>query len=668
VPDIVAAMEGYRRWTDPLLRQAYREAEAGGNARKQLHASLALLPVERDQSGYLYGRLLDARPHEVAVIRDALDPYRTELVDRLWAVAERPEKGKEEQRLRAAAALARYDPDGRRWDQSCCLVAEDLVSVNAVYLGLWSEALRPVRASLLLPLSGIFRDRRPERTAERTLATNLLADYAGDRPEILADLLMDADEKQFAVLYPKFQAHGDRGLGILTGEAGRKVPPEATEADKETLAKRQANAVVALLKMHWPAKVWPLLKHSPDPRARSYLIHRLGPLGAEAGAIIMRLDEESDVSIRRALLLSLGEYGENDLPPRERDALLPRLFGLYRDEPDAGLHGAAEWLLLRWGQHDKLKEMEGEWREDGEDTRTKREARLGRIRQAITKGTDQGQWYVNGQGQTMVVIPGPITFQMGSPPTEDGREGGAAGKVEMRHEKRIGRSFAIAAREVTVEQFLRFRKDQFYDRVYSPTGDCPVNSVTWYEAAAYCNWLSDREGIARDQWCYLPNEHEKYAEGMKLAPGYLHRTGYRLPTEAEWEFACRAGSVTSRHYGESEALLGQYAWYTKNSLDRGMLPGVPGQFGVPGGRLKPNDLGLFDMLGNALEWCQDESGDYQAGEDVEVGSEIKDKNIRVLRGGSLSSQSMNVRSAVRDSFVPTFPYIYLGLRPARTFR
>src|SRR5262249_32361217 len=148
VPDIVAAMEGYRRWTDPLLRQAYQEAEAGGNARKQLHASLALLPVERDQVGDLYGRLLDARPHEVAVIRDALDPYRTALVERLWAVAEKPERGKEEQRLRAAAALARYDPDGRRWDQSCCQVAEDLVSVNAVYLGLWSEALRPVRAAL----------------------------------------------------------------------------------------------------------------------------------------------------------------------------------------------------------------------------------------------------------------------------------------------------------------------------------------------------------------------------------------------------------------------------------------------------------------------------------------------------------------------------------------
>ena len=177
------------------------------------------------------------------------------------------------------------------------------------------------------PLADIFRDRNAERAAERTLATNLLADYAADQPQVLADLLMDADEKQFAVIYPKFKDRGERGSAPADRrdrqETASRPALRGRQAGK--LAKRQANAAVALLRMNQPEKVWPLLKHSPDPRVRSYLIHRLGPLGADAGAIIKQLDEEPDLTIRRALLLSLGEFGEKELPPDARTALLPKL-------------------------------------------------------------------------------------------------------------------------------------------------------------------------------------------------------------------------------------------------------------------------------------------------------------------------------------------------------
>ena len=121
-----------------------------------------------------------------------------------------------------------------------------------------------------------------------------------------------------------------------------KLPADLPSSDdqREKLAKRQANAAVALLRMNQPAKVWPLLKHSPDPRVRSYLIHRLGPLGADAGAIVKQLDEESDLTIRRALILSLGEYGETEFTPDARNALLPKLQEMYRTASDPGLHAA----------------------------------------------------------------------------------------------------------------------------------------------------------------------------------------------------------------------------------------------------------------------------------------------------------------------------------------
>jgi serine/threonine protein kinase/formylglycine-generating enzyme required for sulfatase activity len=665
VPAIVSEMAPYRRWLDRLLREANHQAELQQDDRKRLHTSLALLPVDASQVEYLKGRLLDAEPGNVSVIRDALAPHQAELVDWLWAVAESPEKGKESQLLRAAAALAKYDPEGERWEKVQSLVANDLVRVPAVYLSTWMDLLRPVRKKLLDPLGDEYRLVIHE--VAPSLATEILADYAADSPHVLADLLMDADAKQFTVIFPRLKERAEHGLPLLTGEVGKHLPPDVPCSDerRETLAKRQANAAVALLRLGQADKVWPLLKHSDDPRVRSYLIHRLSPLGADSGAIIKRLDEERDITIRRALLLALGEFDEKALPPDARQALLPRLQDVYRTDADPGLHASVEWLLRRWQQKAWLKQVNDEWAKDKEG----RAMRMEGIEQLLTRDKEKSppQWYVNGQGQTMVVVPGPVEFLMGSPPTEAGREGGAEGKFEMRHRRRIGRSFAIAATEVTVEQFLRFRKDHGYHKQYAPTKDHPIHAVSWYDAAAYCNWLSEQEGIPPDQWCYEPSARTGFAEGMKLASNHLLRTGYRLPIEAEWEFSCRAGALTSRYFGQAEDLMGTYGWYAKHSLVRWTLPV---------GSLKPNDLGLFDMLGNAAEWCQDSFTAYKLGEGAKVIQDIEGQNMeinsvqgRVERGAAFDSQPAFMRSADRSyRYQPMVQDISVGFRPARTFR
>ena len=225
------------------------------------------------------------------------------------------------------------------------------------------------------------------------------------------------------------------------------------------------------------------------------------------------------------------------------------------------------------------------------------------------------RWFVSSQGQTFAVIEGRVEFRMGSPLNEPDRFG-----HEIPHRRVIPRRFAIAAKEVTVEQFQQFvqanpKHEQYgiaqndLDRFSSPKQGGPMVGVSWYAAVAYCNWLSKQEKVPETEWCYLPNkkegykEGEGYEEGMTLPENVLERKGYRLPTEAEWEYGCRAGAGTSRYYGSKVDLLGRYAWYNATSPDRAR----------PCGSLQPNDLGLFDMLGNVYEWCQEQYYDYPEG-------------------------------------------------------
>jgi serine/threonine protein kinase len=213
VPSLVKKLAPYRRWANARLLRHTQDAPA--DSKERLHASLALVPVDDRPVEYLYQHhLLTAGPTELPAIRDALFPHRNSLIERLWTVVEQPEKGKESQRLRAAAALAAYDSDSQRWDHVREPVALDLVSVPAGHLASWKESFRPVAGNLLLPLRGIFRDRQ-RRETDRSLATEVLVDYAASQPEFLADLLLDADDAQFAVLFPKLAEHADLGTKLL---------------------------------------------------------------------------------------------------------------------------------------------------------------------------------------------------------------------------------------------------------------------------------------------------------------------------------------------------------------------------------------------------------------------------------------------------------------------
>lgn len=415
--------------------------------------------------------------------------------------------------------------------------------------------------------------------------------------------------------------------------------PLIAEIEKETLARRQANAAVAALRMGHGEKVWPLLKQSPDPRLRSWIIHLLSPLKATPDDIVGQLSNESDVSIRRALILILGEFSESS--QLDRSAVTKRLLDWYRNDPDPGIHSASEWVLRRWGQENELAAVDQEL--------------------ATSQVEAQRGWYVTRKHQhTMAVLSGPIEYLMGSPNNEPDRT-----SFEYLHRQKIDRPFSLATKEVTVGQFQEFLRanpeiGHTFTKRYAPEEDCPQISVTWYEAAAYCRWLSEEENVPEDQMCYPPIPEIK--EGMRLPSDYLSRTGYRLPTEAEWEYACRSQSESSRHYGQTTELLGRYGWYTSNSQDRTW----------PVGSLKPNEFGLFDMQGNVYEWCQERYVSYSGGlgspaADVEDQRPVSGTVRRVLRGGSFSVDPWLLRSAYRLSYQPVNRASLSGFRLARTY-
>ena len=143
---------------------------------------------------------------------------------------------------------------------------------------------------------------------------------------------------------------------------------------------------------------------------------------------------------------------------------------------------------------------------------------------------------------------------------------------------------------------------------------------------------------------------------MKVKANCQALSGYRLPREVEWEYACRAGTVTAWTHGSDPDLLGHYAWYALNANSTMH----------PVGTLKPNGLGLFDAHGNAWQWCHDVCD--KDNNDNKCDLEINNTQFCTLRGGAFYYVAWLARSAYRIRFEPAFRGNYDGFRVARTFR
>ena len=339
-----------------------------------------------------------------------------------------------------------------------------------------------------------------------------------------------------------------------------------------------------------------------------------------------RLYVETDPKSARVRILNIGPafYQGMDLEP-----------GRYQVEISAeGYETEKQWVTLGAGE-DKYLDIN--------------------LKQASVVGSGYQEKKINNSLGMAFVYVEPGSFMMGSSASESGRD-----KDEKQHRVTLSKGFYMQSTEVTIGQWRRFvsdtgfqseaelqgwawiyngkkweqKKGYYWDKTgFSQNDNQPVTCVSWNDVQKYMGWLNRKEGTNR----------------------------YRLPTEAEWEYAARAGSTTAFANGRITELkcghdsnLDAMGWYCGNSNKQTH----------PVAQKQPNDWGLYDMHGNVWEWCQDwYDKDYPTG-NVTDPTGPSSGSVRVLRGGSWGSLARGCRSAVRDGSLPDSRHDYLGFRLA----
>jgi len=187
------------------------------------------------------------------------------------------------------------------------------------------------------------------------------------------------------------------------------------------------------------------------------------------------------------------------------------------------------------------------------------------------------------------------------------------------------KNYEMGKYTVTIAEYMHFikaTKKEKLDKWTKEKENHPVTDVSWHDAVEFCNWLNEQQ--------------TKYV--------------YRLPTEGEWEYACRAGTDTKWSFGDDKKELDKYAWYDKNSYNLGKEHKDYGTHTV--GEKKSNPWGFYDMHGNVFEWCEDW---YD-----------KEEKNKLLRGGSWDISAFSTRSAFRSDRTPSDRSIVVGFRLLRT--
>ncbi len=560
-------------------------------------------------------------PDFVSSASESLAVYAEQLTDRCWKIVEESTDDDKAnahalkiRRFRAAQLLARINPpetqdSKQRWIASSAMLSDLLLHACMRHPDQYqalAKSMQPAASTLIPPLS-MSLGARPDDSLSR-FAITLLAEYTKDDMTVRTRLCLDAVDWQEELMIPE-SATLDKS--VLRQIADLPVDESVPELQQNVLARRKAVAATFLLSLPGEESdsLWNLLRRSPNSTVRTLMIEFLRHRNIPLSRIVARLQSETDPGLQAALILAIGDFDANDpdLTTDDRAFVVHQ----FRTASDAGVHSAAEWLLRKWGESKAISELPV-----GVESIASS--------QADATGSEwvDRQWIRTPHGHTLARIPG--------------------SRIEGLH-----RDFLMATHEVTVEQMHQFNPDQYVALHWAPTPDCPAHVIKWPDAVAYCNWLSRQEGLKP----FYPSETAA-AESFVAAEADYNGPGYRLPTTAEWKFACRSGSATDRFFGTDLSVIGRYGWFEGNSIRKASPSHEEAVTAKPTGLLRPNDFGLFDMFGNIDEWCND-PGQFGTAE-------------REFRGGNAGGWDYSMTTNRTGSVPIRIEYNSIGFRICRT--
>ncbi|MCC6509529.1 MAG: SUMF1/EgtB/PvdO family nonheme iron enzyme [Pirellulaceae bacterium] len=613
---------------------ALKSALNSPDKNQQLRAQLALLPSNEELLWEVTETMLsgDARTADLLAIQ--LKPYLPKLSKRMWALVKDENTQAYERVLNAAVFLAHCCPEDSHWSSESTLLnlSRALLQDDLTNLSTRLESFQNVKDKLVIGLRSLTRMPHLLPSSEHVLRIfNVWDILVQDDVDQTVDLMVNAPPMMYTTILGRMQADEAtiRSLQKYSESGGpddEKIPPKTRRHQRHL-------AAMALLALGHDDSYWSFWRHSPTPDNIVSQLSLVGYAPLTRAAILKRLRSsqaltpvkhlpdslkdrlfDATLSQRRYLLMALSRANPHELPDAERTELIEEMSALCSQDADPGMRAAAE-RMLAYLQATPAQRLGP--RSDAPD---------GQIRSQA--------WSVNSLDEVMIEIP-------------------ASETVPYR--------YALAGCEVQRQHFEQFLKETQHAwqghklsqdaAAQEVDGHCAQIQLSWYDAAAFCNWLSRKEGLDE---CYQPNEQGLFAAGMRIKPNILKLSGYRMPTGAEWETGCRAGATTLCSFGESTFMSNYYAWDSQYSDNHTQ----------PVGSLLPNSLGLFDAHGNASEWTMDVESSETPMNWIGV---VEDHQSRIHRGGGFNAiRQTAMSSVVRNPTPPHERLEHVGLRLARS--
>lgn len=512
-------------------------------------------------------------------------------------------------------------------------------------------SLSTTRGVLLPPLENLevfpkqlvrdeLREQFQSASGSRRLALAFARAHFGDPdPQLLVGSIGTAASYEADNFVRALKTDTDNSLAAIRTAAAQTAGPDHWQA--------LARLAIVALHLGDASLIEQVSAVREDPGQRTTLIREAAVWHGDLGTLCDAVQESDNAAVRSALVLAGGSVPANQMTGSVREKWVGLLEDLFRSSPDALTHSAAGWALRELGV------------EEPDISRTENAAALADL-----------EWQTNSLGMTLIRVPaGTFTRTSFLVRRDPGAESIAASALTrgnsdpLTQTVRVSRPFLLADREVTRAQFQLMVEDATIpadqkptqwigaDDSRSPDDSCPVQRVNWFDAVMFCNWLSRREGLDP---AYEPSGEIELGR-LNWTTYSLNRgsDGYRLPTEAEWEFACRAGTTTKYSCGDDFGAIENYA-VLRSSRTR------------PVGSKRPNAWGLFDLHGNVWEWCHDAHGMYGREADVVDPIGAGNPRMRVLRGGDfMTLDEEALQSDFRFAFMLYYRRFNNGFRVAR---